>query len=271
MELNISELKKSLQTLSKNFKEDSKSLSQTFDDTSKALSSRFYELNSLHLSINTDGLQTSLNALQENFNNTSEVIEENVEAMNESLDNSKNMLDEAKGANKSLEKANSNIKDILGQLTSVSNNIGNTLSFGGGTDGVGQGLSRDSVDKIINAFFPDSASKISPWVDLAGFIYRFDTGGIVPGSFSQPVPVMAHGSEMVLNPGQQANLFNMLNGKGQAQTQSSPNYLYAPQIKTGVSAQDVFNVLNQHNRRFFSMISEGVQKDSNLRNAVRST
>jgi hypothetical protein len=40
------------------------------------------------------------------------------------------------------------------------------------------------------------------------------TGGIVPGHFSQPVPILAHGSEMVLNPTQQGRLFDMLNGRG---------------------------------------------------------
>lgn len=41
------------------------------------------------------------------------------------------------------------------------------------------------------------------------------TGGIVPGSFGQAVPITAHGSEMVLNPGQQQNLFEMLDsGRG---------------------------------------------------------
>lgn len=40
------------------------------------------------------------------------------------------------------------------------------------------------------------------------------TGGIVPGVFSQPVPMVVHGSEMILNPQQQASLFALLNGEG---------------------------------------------------------
>jgi hypothetical protein len=42
----------------------------------------------------------------------------------------------------------------------------------------------------------------------------FSSGGITPGSFSQPVPIMAHGSEMVLNPTQQGNLWSMINSGG---------------------------------------------------------
>lgn len=44
---------------------------------------------------------------------------------------------------------------------------------------------------------------------------EYDTGGIVPGSYAQAVPIVAHGSEMILNPEQQSNLFALLNGGGQ--------------------------------------------------------
>lgn len=96
----------------------------------------------------------------------------------------------------------------------------------------------------------------------------FDSGGIVPGAFSQPIPLVAHGSEMILNPGQQANLFKMLNGQVQSGA-GKANYVYAPQINTGASASEVFDVLNRHSRQFFSMVAEGVQTDSSLRNAVK--
>ena len=99
----------------------------------------------------------------------------------------------------------------------------------------------------------------------------FDSGGVVPGSFSQPVAATLHGSEMVLNPSQQSNLFNLLNANGQSGQVSQPNYVYAPQIKTGASAHEVFDVLNRHSGQFFSMIADGVQKNTSLRNAVRST
>lgn len=46
-------------------------------------------------------------------------------------------------------------------------------------------------------------------------------------------------------------------------------YIYAPQVKTSVSANDVFNVLSKHSRQFFSIVSEGVRQDSGLRNTIK--
>ena len=40
----------------------------------------------------------------------------------------------------------------------------------------------------------------------------FADGGIVPGNYNQAVPIVAHGSEMVLNPLQQKTLWNMIAG-----------------------------------------------------------
>jgi len=40
---------------------------------------------------------------------------------------------------------------------------------------------------------------------------HFQTGGLVSGNFSQAVPVIAHGGEMILNRHQQSELFNQLN------------------------------------------------------------
>lgn len=55
------------------------------------------------------------------------------------------------------------------------------------------------------------------WVGTAANFIKgfFADGGIIPGNYSQPMPVIAHGSEMVLNPLQQKNLWNMIaNGQG---------------------------------------------------------
>lgn len=59
------------------------------------------------------------------------------------------------------------------------------------------------------------------WLGLVGtaasFIKGFFAdGGIVPGNYNQPVPIMAHGSEMVLNPLQQKNLWGLIS-QGEAQ------------------------------------------------------
>ena len=62
------------------------------------------------------------------------------------------------------------------------------------------------------------------WLGTAANFIKgfFADGGIVPGSYNQAVPIVAHGSEMVLNPLQQKNLWNMIAGatNTQANTQT---------------------------------------------------
>ena len=58
------------------------------------------------------------------------------------------------------------------------------------------------------------------WVGTAGSLLKkffFADGGIVPGAYNQPMPIVAHGSEMVLNPLQQKNLWNMIASGNSAQ------------------------------------------------------
>lgn len=47
------------------------------------------------------------------------------------------------------------------------------------------------------------------------------------------------------------------------------NYVYAPNIKTGASADEVFAILDKHSRKFFAMVQDGIENNSGLRNAVR--
>ena len=73
------------------------------------------------------------------------------------------------------------------------------------------------------------------WVGTAANFIKgfFADGGIVPGSYNQAVPIVAHGSEMVLNPTQQKNLWNMV--AGATNTQASN------QAATGQSQQVIVN------------------------------
>lgn len=130
-------------------------------------------------------------------------------------------------------------------------------------------IAQDFIQRQIGRVTDVGGGKGSTLGKIIGGIGKmfFSSGGIVPGSFSQPVPIVAHGSEMILNPGQQANLFKMLNGKAKGGGQAG--FVYAPQVTTGASAAEVFDVLNRHSRQFFSMVADGVQKDSSLRNSVR--
>ena len=55
------------------------------------------------------------------------------------------------------------------------------------------------------------------WLGTAANFIKgfFADGGIVPGQYNQAMPIVAHGSEMVLNPLQQKNLWNLIaNGNG---------------------------------------------------------
>lgn len=75
------------------------------------------------------------------------------------------------------------------------------------------------------------------WVGAAaGFIKGFFAdGGIVPGNYSQAMPIVAHGSEMVLNPLQQKNLWNMI---ANAQSPQAP---VNTQGETGKSQSVIVN------------------------------
>lgn len=60
----------------------------------------------------------------------------------------------------------------------------------------------------------------------AGFLHDlfFADGGIVPGQYNQPMPIVAHGSEMVLNPMQQKTLWNLIaSGSGSTNKVNTAN------------------------------------------------
>lgn len=65
-----------------------------------------------------------------------------------------------------------------------------------------------------------AAAGMGGWIGTAANFIKgfFADGGIVPGTYNQPMPIVAHGSEMVLNPLQQKNLWNMI-----ASGNNSPN------------------------------------------------
>lgn len=57
-----------------------------------------------------------------------------------------------------------------------------------------------------------AAAGMGGWVGTAANFIKgfFADGGIVPGTYNQAMPIVAHGSEMVLNPLQQKNLWNLV-------------------------------------------------------------
>ncbi len=299
----ITEFKKSVKKLRESLDKDSRKLSRMFNNTSIVLSDNFKKLNKLDLSVNTRGLQKSLDGVQENFEDTAKSMESSIKAIKNSIgvtpeEEFQFGLLGKNFSGKAFDTSPLGSKPIMdvsilqelfpkyNKLISLFENIINSQQVNNFAQQTGQlkfnlDALKDlfpkysnlitSLENLLNSFngWYSGGNRFNPG-GLFGLGGIFDSGGIVPGNFSQPVPVVAHGSEMILNPGQQATLFKMLNGQVQTEKGGQPNYLYAPQVRSGTSMQEVFDILNRNSRQFFSMVSEGVQKDSGLRNAVRS-
>lgn len=63
----------------------------------------------------------------------------------------------------------------------------------------------------------------------------YDVGGVIPGPVGAPVPIVAHGGEIYLNPEQQANLFRMLD---------APRTLPADRSQAAVPQQIIHNTFD---------------------------
>jgi len=53
--------------------------------------------------------------------------------------------------------------------------------------------------------------------------------------------------------------------------QSNPTYVYAPNIQTSASKEEVFGILDKHSREFFNRIQIGFQNNHGLRSTLKST
>jgi len=171
--------------------------------------------------------------------------------------------------NEALEQSRRQYQQYFGVL------LNNNMSWGEKMTSIAQQVALNMAATGIGGLATKVGGSSSTFGNILGALSTslmgFSSGGIVPGQYSQPKPIMAHGNEMVLNPGQQKTLWEMANGKGNTEKQSGANYVYAPQIKTGASAEEVFKVLDSHSRQFFAKISDGVRTDARLRNAVRGS
>ena len=71
-----------------------------------------------------------------------------------------------------------------------------------------------------------SLSGYGGWIGTAASFIKgfFADGGIVPGQYNQPMPIVAHGSETVLNPMQQKTLWNLIaSGSGNTNKVNTAN------------------------------------------------
>ena len=79
-----------------------------------------------------------------------------------------------------------------------------------------------------------AAAGMGGWIGTAANFIKgfFADGGIVPGSYNQAMPIVAHGSEMVLNPLQQKTLWNLIatGSRGQMETVTSTGSNQQPVI-----------------------------------------
>lgn len=160
------------------------------------------------------------------------------DAANQQLQNS---IDKARDANKAMADLNERYAGTKGALRAVGD------QFGVWADDLGKAFVKvaDKIDsavkkikksvpgelaiKAISMLFNGSTGALRAFVDsnksassasesiasinLSSPGLSYASGGIIPGSYSKPVDITAHGSEMVLNPSQQKNLFGMLNGR----------------------------------------------------------
>ena len=175
------------------------------------------------------------------------------------LDGSKSIGDGLKGIfkdiNKSFDKMIAEmITDFLKikVIKPIMSNLFSGMSGGGGgvSSGISKGLNiASSIGSLFGGFFAD--------------------GGVIPGKAGQPMPIIAHGGEVVLNKSQQNALLN--GNMGNNGTAPSPNYVYAPQIKTVATKDEIFSILDKNQSEFFGRIQKGVESHNGLRSSIKGS
>ena len=90
---------------------------------------------------------------------------------------------------------------------------------------------------------------------------RYQEGGIVPGAYSMPRPIIAHGSEAVLTPSDQANLLSFIRGAaplmgagGGAQAQSKSVTINNTFHISGGNAEDIGAAVASHMQQMMGVL-----------------
>jgi len=102
---------------------------------------------------------------------------------------------------------------------------------------------------------------------------KLDTGGVLGGKFSQAIPIIAHGQEMILNPKQQSNLFNLIQngytGNNQQQMQQAQPVLVNFNIQA-FDSRDVQAYLVDNKHIIQGIIGEAVKNNNGgLRSVIK--
>lgn len=196
---------------------------------------RLIEFEDRKYQIKLDGLNKQLLLYDNDVNKVNEI-------------NQEKLILEAEYQNEKLRLSNEAVRVETENWKQLFNDVGNSFS-----DSLGQFLSGNQTlkDSFLNifsdiksAFFKMIAEMLVEQAKLAmfkgltsmiggggflgtaaGFLKNlfFAEGGIIPGQYNQAMPVVAHGSEMVLNPLQQKNLWNMIASGNNAQAMTASN------------------------------------------------
>lgn len=139
-------------------------------------------------------------------------------------------------------------EDLPEKIKTALSGLGNALydAFKDGFDGLS--------DKW-EGLFDGAGDGVKSVLKKAGL--TFAAGGIIPGNFSQEVPITAHGSEMVLNPKQQKALWDVIangrqvaSGAGTSTTINfNPGMMIASKGEMRAFAREVAEYINIENSR----------------------
>ncbi len=211
-----------------------KEIANRFQDISNQLAKSFEGFNNFDLSIDTDNFKKSLN----NFNSQVAELPEQLIIILKIIEQRK--IDAAEAAKEEAEEAGVYVDDIEDIEDIDIPDYGDT---GEVLDVYGEIVDTDSGD-----YGPNGGNSFN-----SEFL-SFASGGIVPGDSSQPVPVMAHGSEMILNSDQQANLVSRL--KIRERFGDGEIFVYSPVIDAGNTREELMNALNRSTVEFLSIVAE---------------
>ena len=152
---------------------------------------------------------SSIDTLSSTLSAESEVTR--ISNMQVATDTSTGIIDSILTSGKSL------LEGLIGMITKLISGIGGLFS----SDSSGSGGISGLFGKFFDLFKTDSS--VSTGFTPISFLEPFADGGVVPGLRGTPMPVLAHGGEVVLNAAQQGALGSSLMGQSSPSTEQTFN------------------------------------------------